>query len=258
MARPPRDPRELHGAWVHHQRHGVADPPPDLAPLVAGLWAVEWDYATPYRQKIVPYPNVHVTVRAAAPPEVSGVASAHVVKELSGRGAVAGAAFRPGLFRALLGAPVASLTDRTVPAAAVPGLPAGGPAAPTLPALVAWLRSAPLPDAGAAAREAAAAVALIAADRGVSRVDQLATASGTGVRRLQRLFAEHVGIAPKWVIRRYRLHEVTEQLAAGADIAWADCAARLGYADQAHLARDFAALFGEPPTAYARRYPARR
>lgn len=30
-------------------------------------------------------------------------------------------------------------------------------------------------------------------------------------------------------------------------------AAESGYADQAHLAREFAALAGEPPTAWARR-----
>jgi AraC-like DNA-binding protein len=65
-----------------------------------------------------------------------------------------------------------------------------------------------------------------------------------------------VGVGPKWVIRRYRLHEVTERMAAGSRIDWAGLAADLGYADQAHLTRDFGALFGEPPTRYARRYPA--
>jgi AraC-like DNA-binding protein len=56
------------------------------------------------------------------------------------------------------------------------------------------------------------------------------------------------------VIRRYRLHEVTERMARGETADWARLAAELGYADQAHLTRDFTSLFGEPPTAYARRY----
>ena len=34
---------------------------------------------------------------------------------------------------------------------------------------------------------------------------------------------------------------------------WAGIAAESGYADQAHLVREFAALAGEPPTAWARR-----
>jgi AraC-like DNA-binding protein len=74
---------------------------------------------------------------------------------------------------------------------------------------------------------------------------------------LQRLFAEHVGVGPKWVIRHYRLNEVKRRMAAGTAVDWAGLAAELGYADQAHLTRDFAAMVGEPPTRYAQRYPIR-
>ena len=58
------------------------------------------------------------------------------------------------------------------------------------------------------------------------------------------------------MIRRYRLQEVVDRLEVGGPtVDWAQLAADLGYADQAHLSRDFADLFGEPPTWYARRYP---
>jgi AraC-like DNA-binding protein len=252
-----RDPRELGGAWTRHQRHTFAEPAPDLAPFVERFWAVEWSYATPYRQKVVPYPHVHVTVRPGAAPEVSGVASRHVVKVLFGTGTVVGARFRPGAFRPLLGGPVSALSDRTVPAAEVPGLARCGPVEPVdLTALQRWLRGV-LPEPDPTGLEAGAVVALVAADRAISRVDQLAAATGTSVRGLQRLFAEHVGVGPKWVIRRYRLREVTERMAAGVRIDWAGLAAQLGYADQAHLTRDFADIFGEPPTQYARRYAGR-
>jgi AraC-like DNA-binding protein len=252
-----RDPRELDGAWSRHQRHAFPEPAPDLAPFVERFWVVEWSYATPYRQKVVPYPNVHLTVQTGAAPEVSGVASRHVVKVLSGAGRVVGAQFRAGAFRPLLGGPVAALTDRTLPAADVPGLAEPWPVGPVdVPALERWLRNR-LPAPDPAGQEAGAAVALVAADRTITRVDQLAAVTGIGVRRLQRLFAEHVGVGPKWVIRRYRLHEVTERMAAGAPIGWADLAGQLGYADQAHLVRDFVDLFGEPPTRYSRRYAAR-
>jgi transcriptional regulator GlxA family with amidase domain len=99
-------------------------------------------------------------------------------------------------------------------------------------------------------------VALAGANRAIATVDQLAATAGMGLRRLQRLFAEHVGVGPKWVIRRYRLHEVTERMAAGSRIDWAGLAADLCYADQAHLTRDFSALFAEPPTQYGRHCPA--
>jgi AraC-like DNA-binding protein len=98
-------------------------------------------------------------------------------------------------------------------------------------------------------------VARIAAGPDITRVDTLADQVGVGVRRLQRLFNEYVGVGPKWVIRRYRLHEVTQRLAAGDAVNWGRLAAELGYADQAHFVRDFTAMTGETPTRYADRYP---
>jgi AraC-like DNA-binding protein len=253
-----RDPRELAGAWVRHQRHTHPTPAPDLAPFVERYWTAEWDYATPYQQKIVPYPNVHVTVRPGVAPQVHGVVSRHVLRELSGVGRIVGAQFRAGAFRAFTGGPVAELTDRDLPADRLPAL-SGAPDEPVeVATLEAWLRAClPAPSPDPAGQEAGEAVALVAADPGISRVDQLATASGSNVRRLQRLFSEHVGVGPKWVIRRYRLREVTERMAAGGRIDWAALAAELRYADQAHLVRDFTDLFGESPTHYARRYPGR-
>ena len=95
----------------------------------------------------------------------------------------------------------------------------------------------------------------MAGDRTIVRVDQLAELRGVSVRGLQRRFAEYVGVGPKWVIRRYRLREVTDRMAAGSGpVDWARLAAELGFADQAHLARDFADVFGEPLTRYAARY----
>ena len=247
--------RELGGAWTRSQHHAFDAPDADLAPFVDRFWSVRWDYPEPYRQKVVPYPQVHLTVRpGVAPPEVRGPASRHVVKELAGCGSVVGVAFRPGVFRALSARPVHELTDRWLPArdlscfASAPEEP--GDAA----ALADWLRSV-LPDAPEpAGRDAAALVERVAADRTITRVDELAALAGVGVRGLQRLFRDHVGLGPKWVIRRYRLHEVTERLATGAAVRWAELAAELGYADQSHLSRDFTSLFGEPPGWYARRY----
>ena len=59
---------------------------------------------------------------------------------------------------------------------------------------------------------------------------------------------------PKWVIQRYRLHEAAERLRAPKESApaLADLAAALGYADQAHFARDFKRVVGESPGAFAR------
>ena len=60
-----RDARELRGAWATFQRHWYGEPALDLVPFVSGYWVCRWDLRgqEPYRQKIVPYPNVHLTFR---------------------------------------------------------------------------------------------------------------------------------------------------------------------------------------------------
>jgi AraC-like DNA-binding protein len=212
---------------------------------------VDWDYDEPYRQKIVPYPNVHLSFHDHGA-FVNGVVSRHQVKVLHGVGGVFGVAFRPGCFRPFLGAPVSTITDRVLDAREVfgPDLPD-----PVDVAAVERLLLDRLPDAGdPRAFEAAAAVDAIAAHPALTRVEKVAAELGTSVRGLQRLFAEYVGIGPKWVIRRYRLREVTERMAEGGAIDWAVLAADLGYADQGHFIRDFGNMFGEPPTRYAERY----
>jgi hypothetical protein len=243
-----RDERELHGAWRKFQRHAFPPPSPDLAAYVDHYWIVSWSYAEPYRQKIVPYPQVHLTIDDEGTATVTGVSSEHQIRVLEGDRTIFGVAFRPGGFRPFLRRSVATITDRRLPASEIFD---GIPAEATIETVEHMLRAQrPAPDPRAA--EAADLVATIAAKPAITRVDQLIT--DTTIRSLQRLFADYVGINPKWVIRRYRLHEVTERLAQGAKIDWAALAAELGYADQAHFVRDFTKMFGESPTRYAMRY----
>ena len=63
------------------------------------------------------------------------------------------------------------------------------------------------PAADSAAGQAADLVSQITADPGLRRVAQLAKLSGLSERKLQRLFSDYVGVSPKWVMRRARLHE---------------------------------------------------
>lgn len=67
-----RDDRGLRGELIRFQRHRFLEPGADLAPFVAQYWAVTWDLRgePPYRQLVVPYPNVHLTF-------VNGVARVH-------------------------------------------------------------------------------------------------------------------------------------------------------------------------------------
>ncbi|MEV4311616.1 helix-turn-helix domain-containing protein [Actinocrispum sp. NPDC049592] len=242
-----RDPRELD--WRKHQRVSFTQPSADLRTWVSRYWRVDWTYETPYRQLVVPYPNVHLTFHSTGP-ELHGVSSGHVFQHLDGNDGVFGVAFRPGRFRPFLGRSVSTLTDTTGPVAEVfPDLPCTADVA----GIEAYLRD-HLPVDDPKSVLAAEIVEHIQGGPEVMRVDMLAKEFGTTVRRLQRLFAEHVGVGPKWVIRRYRLHEVTVRMTEGSRIDWAELAAELGYADQAHFTRDFTSMFGETPTRYAARY----
>ncbi|WP_440070086.1 AraC family transcriptional regulator [Streptosporangium sp. OZ121] len=244
-----RDIRELAGAWTRFQRHAFPRPSPDLAPYVERYWVVSWDYAEPYRQLVVPYPNVHLTFRDSGA-TVQGVCDGHRIKVLEGRSGVFGVAFRPGGFRPFLGAPVSTITNRSLDARQVF---TGDLPDPVDVATVEDFLRARLPERDAKVERAAGIVATIAANPEITRVTTLADLFETNVRELQRLFADYVGIGPKWVIRRYRLHEVTERLERGAPADWAGLATELGYADQAHFVRDFKDMFGESPTWYAER-----
>jgi len=89
-------------------------------------------------------------------------------------------------------------------------------------------------------------------DRTIVKVDDLAARYRTTKRTLERLFAKYVGVSPKWVIQRYRLHEAAEQLVSSGAVKQSDLALRLGYSDQAHFIKDFKAVVGTSPAAYAR------
>ncbi|WP_433218362.1 helix-turn-helix domain-containing protein [Dactylosporangium sp. CS-047395] len=255
-----RDPRELAGSWSSFQSHGFLPPSPALRSLVARYWWARWDLTgqPAYEQLIIPYPNVHLTFSAAADPMIRGVNRGRIRRVLSGRDAVLGVAFRPGVFRRYLAAPLETVTDRSLPASAVLRDPLPqhvdvlDPAA--LASAVDAYLVANLPPADAVGDEVAAWVETIAESPDLRRVDQLTARFSVSERQLQRLFAEHVGVSPKWVLRRFRLHEVTSRMEARSPIDWAALAADLGYADQSHLTRDFTNMFGEPPTTYAARY----
>lgn len=96
-------------------------------------------------------------------------------------------------------------------------------------------------------------VADLLADRDLLRVEQVERRHGIGARRLQRLFSRYVGVSPKWVIARFRMHDAVTELDQGYAGPLADLAARHGWYDQAHFARDFAALTGCAPSAYRAR-----
>jgi AraC-like DNA-binding protein len=107
-----------------------------------------------------------------------------------------------------------------------------------------------LPKPDAMIEVAGGIVKTILQESNIKTVSDLAKRTGMGARKLQRIFNEYVGISPKWVIRRYRLHELIEILKSGKQPDWPQLALELGYFDQAHLINDFKSMVGSTPAQY--------
>ncbi|MGW7397070.1 AraC family transcriptional regulator [Streptomyces cyaneofuscatus] len=250
---------------VHFRRR---EPAPALRPYLEHYWLIDWDLDQPYAAHVVPHPSVNLVVQRyeagesarerAGYAEVAGIGLGLFTRKLTGRGRVCGVQFRPGGFRPF--APehaLSDLTGRQVDAAKVLRTPPplGAVLDPAdedarvaaLDACLLALEPRPDPQATLAMELADR----VRTDRSVCRAGQLARDTGLTPRSLQRLFSAYVGVGPKWVILRYRIHEALERAESDPAVDWARLAADLGYSDQAHLVRDFTATVGVPPTAYA-------
>ncbi|QKE85947.1 helix-turn-helix transcriptional regulator [Arthrobacter sp. NEB 688] len=241
-----------------------------VAPWVENHWRLAWDLppGRSYASEVLPHPTCSLTLEVATHPRegmppgdrvvVTGVCTRRFDVDVRGSGLVLGVRFRPGGLAALTGADASTWSDRTVPARSV--LPAplvdrlADPDLARDPA--AWEAAV---EAGLAALdpgpderydEVLAVVATMLADPALLTVGEVAQRHGCSPRRLQRLFARYVGVGPKWVLARYRMHDVVAALDAGYDGTLTDLAVHHGWYDQAHFTRDFTALVGVTPGRY--------
>jgi AraC-like DNA-binding protein len=110
-----------------------------------------------------------------------------------------------------------------------------------------------LRDAPPVAAQLEHAWARLRSSDGAVAIGTLAEEVGWSRRHLAARFREDVGLGPKAVARVLRFERVTRALRAGGAAGLADVAYACGYADQAHLNRDFRAFAGTTPTGYAAR-----
>lgn len=252
------------------------DPPEPLRGVVQWFWTVTW--ALPpgqeFVQPVLSHPAANLSVGPAStrgePHDdvegtVVGVQTRVDRRRLRGAGRNVAAKLEVGAL-GLLVPDAMALTDRIVPWSQIlPGVPLG--------ALVRSLESdgvdvdaqtehlmsglarlvADLPtEQRRVNREVVDVASLVETDRSIRGVADLARRSGHSARTLQRAFRRHVGASPLWVIRRFRVIDAADAARDGRPPSWSEVAADLGYADQAHLVREFRAMTGTTPSAYAR------
>ena len=260
-----REPRGvLHRLALGEFAHGRFEAPDDLADRIEHFWTVGWnlDGLPPQVQETLPHPNVHLVIE---PGSIAawGVHTGRWTRVLEGRSQAFGVKFRPGAFRALLGRAVSTIADGSIDARAIFGADAAALAgvlghdddrdAAALASAFLRERLAPATDD---ALLAGRIVDSVADDIELHSADELARRFGMSLRALQRLFNQFVGVGPKWVIKRYRMHEAVARVQAGQPVSWAALAQDLGYFDQAHFIADFRKLVGRTPGDYAReRHP---
>ena len=233
-------------------------PAPDLAELVERHWVVTWELP-PGRSAsvtLLPQPCVNLVLDRGML-AIAGVGRGRFTYRYTGAGRVYGTKFRPGAFLPFLGRPVSTITEVTAPASGLWGPAADelaaslrGPVADLVERTEGFLRARwPEPDPNV--ELVGRIVAALLRDREIARVEEVVERFGIPARTLQRLFNRYVGVSPKFVLRRYRLHEAAARLSGERDRPWAEVAAELGYFDQSHFIRDFTAAVGLTPVAYA-------
>ena len=241
----------------------------EFAGLLERFWIPVWS-VSPGReapQQVLQYP-VTLLVVSGDYARFYGVVSGLSTTVLTGDGWAVGVMCAPAAGALVARGSVAPYTDRSVDLADV--LSADGQR------LTARVRAAMAPDPTSPAAHRAAmeafgdalrpllpvdaegelvnrVVAFVEGDREVTRVAQVCAEFDLSERALQRLVRRRLGLTPKWLIQRRRLHEAAERLR-GHGPTLAEVSALLGYADQPHFSRDFTRVTGMTPGAFAARY----
>ena len=236
-------------------------PVPKLVLFVEHYWIVRWDLRDeePYVQQNLPHPTVHLVFERGHS-RIVGLMHGKFSQRLEGQGCVFGIKFRPGGFYPFLKSPLSAFTDKSLPIESV--FPVHSTVLENtilskesdedmVEVAEGFLRQ-HMPARDQNLTLITDMMNFIVSNHDVTRVEDIADRFGIARRTLQRLFSQYVGIGPKWVIRRYRLHEAAEQLAAHNPVDLPTLALNLGYFDEAHFNKDFKMYVGSTPGAYAK------
>ncbi len=257
-----------------------AAPVPALRPYIAWYSGYRQRGVAPALHRGLPSPYLTLIFTLDEPPIVVGHPDPHQAPGgydtllgglhtspalISHDGAQSGVqvALRPLGARALLGLPAGELADQDLPADAVLG-DVCAEAGERMRAASGWVELFAVLDdilcrraecrTSAVAPEIAEAWAMLERARGSVSVVDLAAEVGWSARHLRSRFRTEIGLTPKAASRVIRFDHARRLLARCAvagdtgELTLADLAAGCGFFDQAHLAREFRALAGVPPS----------
>lgn len=235
---------------------------PDLASYVRHFWIPEWELpeGASVTARVLGYPTLNLVVDPTGV-LVTGPTRRESQRVLSGRGWAVGVLLQPAATPALgydaeqlvdSGRPLdePELQGSVVAAMDRPGEREGRHAA-AVAVMTAWLRDrlGPVTDQGLLANRA---VELVEGDPTLTRVSELTERLHVSGRTLQRAVRRSTGFTPAEVVRRRRLQEAADRLRRGEADDLSTVAQEVGYADHAHMTRDFRTALEEPPSQFRR------
>lgn len=253
-------------------RYAEATPPPEAAPWVLSFWRFEVDVLPSDAPPFTVWPDGCVSLallpRGTPGPGVllTGPRVTAMRPPIRDHSRLWGIRLWPDACHAVLGIAPREIRNAVGPAPEAVGSylsPLRERLAPELTGasgfdlLASWAREQvprwALPDA-----QVRTAVRAIVAARGEVRMPAVAREAALGLRQLQRRFVAATGLTLREWARVRRLRESLALHMGGVDGGWSEVAAAAGFADHAHLTREFVALTGLPPSAAAKQLGATR
>lgn len=255
-----------------------------LGPFVKRIWHVDGESsqtsAATLREHVLPTGDLHVVFRLddgalrifderipdgirLGPCVVGGPRTAYYAREVGGASRSLGLQLAPAASRLLFGVPAEELAGRHVDLEELwPGrarrlrerlldTPEGRARIALVEAELVRLLPAPV------TMHPAVAEALCGIARGLP-IARIVRACGWSHRRVTESFRREIGIGPKRYARLLRFQRLLERVRREPEKSWTELALDAGYADQAHMAREFREMAGVTPRQYRLAAPRQR
>lgn len=236
------------------QRYAPCD---GLKQLVEVYWTVNWQLGdTTHLQQNIPHPSCNLTLENGEF-KLYGPVSKTFSYPLTGEGSITGVKFTPAGFYSFYQRPLSALLDMALPVGDVMptwqnGLCQLSHLTPASSELVQGLENFLLhqqPLFSDKQHQVNQWLQQIESNPELTRVEHLEHEFQQSKRQLQRVLQHYVGLSPKWILRKYRMHQALDKLEAD-NFDLQQLLLDLDYSDQSHFIRDFKSFTGTTPRHY--------
>jgi AraC-like DNA-binding protein len=233
-------------------------PSNELADYVEQYWSVKWDLRgkASHIQQNIPHPCVNMVFEKNNSRIVGLVSKLHHYEMLD-HGHIFAVKFHPGGFYPFFKKPLAQITDKTRPLSDIFTLSSNTLVDSILTAkdldnqiqiiekALLQITRKPAPFL----QRLIEIVKTIESEPKITKTADICRRFFLSARTLQREFNHYLGVSPKWVIRKYRMHQAISMFEDN-NTSWQQLVSDLGYFDQAHFIRDFRSMTGVTPGKY--------